>query len=161
MYNKDKKMQNVEKSYVYIAHQIPSGACFGARSDSGEQVFIPASVAKASAAQEGITRETKMILNTHTSRDTTPWVAVYVAPDNGADNQEVFDAKLLREIEQAGYATTTELAAAVGSDGAAAQSSLMRLFRSGKIVKAEIYTKVRPAPPELCLWAVSIANFTE
>lgn len=157
----EKNHVDMEKSYVYVSHQIASGACFGARQDSGEQVFVPASVAKACDAQEGHVRESKLIPNTHENRDLTPWVVVHMSKIDGAENQHDIDERLLLEIEQAGYAATAELAGYLKETPVTVQRSLERLFRSNKVVKCEVYTNPRPAPPEICLWALSINSFVE
>jgi hypothetical protein len=154
-------MQTVE---IYIIHILDSGCAFAARTDDGEQAFVPASVVKASGAEEGDIATAKIIPNTHPNNAATPWVAVHVArSENQAPTPALpelsLDERAYRAVEELFLATTAEVGREVGTDVHLAHNALLRLFRAGRIAKADVYANYDQERASYCIWALDAKDF--
>jgi len=161
-------MQTVE---IYISHILDSGCAFAARTDDGEQAFVPASVVKASGAKEGDIATAKLIPNTHPNNAATPWVAVHVArvavhvarSENQAPapvRQEVsLDDRAHQAVEELFLATTAEVSKEVGTDVHLAHNALLRLFKAGRVAKADVYARADQERASYCIWALAANDF--
>ena len=156
----------MEITNIFITHLLDSGCGFAARIDTGEQVFVPASVVRASKANDGDIGSAKLIPNTHPNNAGTPWVAVFVAvqpqdepapapvrPEPTLDDR-VFDA-----VCGLGYATTSEVAKEVKADIALTHNALLRLFGKGRMAKADVYARPDQERASFCMWAEDVTHF--
>ena len=149
---------------IYICNRLDSGCGFAARLDTGEQVFIPASVIKASSAAEGTIATAKLIPNTHPNNAATPWVAVYVGNTATAHKTPTAveeDADTFEAVVELGYASTLEIASEIEADVTQVHASLMRLFTSGKVAKAEVYARGQQNRVAFYIWATDAEHFLE
>jgi ribosomal protein S25 len=149
---------------IYISHIIDTGSGFAARTDDGEQVFIPASVTKASGAKEGEIGTAKLIPNTHQNNAATPWVAVHIAKQDGtvlapAVQEKTLDDRVHEAVCDLGYATTSEIVKEVNADVALAHNALLRLFNKGRLAKADIYARADQDRASFCMWAKDVKHF--
>jgi hypothetical protein len=152
---------------IYISHILDSGCGFAARTDNGEQCFLPASVIKTSGVVDGDIATAKLIPNTHPNAAATPWVAVHAArAEDGAalSPEPVRLAQSLSErvynaVCDLGYATTAETAKEVGEDIAITHNALLALFGKGRVAKADIYARPDQARASFCMWAKDVNHF--
>jgi hypothetical protein len=154
-------MQNAD---IYICNLLDSGCGFAARIDNGEQVFIPASVIKASSATEGTIATAKLLPNTHPNNAATPWVAVHVGNTATAHKTPTAaeeDADTFEAVVELGYASTLEIASEIEADVTQVHASLMRLFTSGKVAKAEVYARGQQNRVAFYIWATDAAYFLD
>jgi hypothetical protein len=149
---------------IYISHIIDTGSGFAARTDDGEQVFIPASVTKASRVKEGEMGTAKLIPNTHPNNAATPWVAVHIAKQAEAATapavqEKTLDDRVHETVCDLGYATTNEIAGEVGGDIQLTHNALLRLFGKGRVAKADIYARPDQGRASFCMWAKDVNHF--
>jgi hypothetical protein len=156
----------MEITNIFITHLLDSGCGFAARIDTGEQVFVPATVVRASKAKEGDIGNAKLIPNTHPNGSNTPWVAVFVAvqpQDEPAPEpvrpEKTLDDRVHEAVCDLGYATTSELAKEVKADTALTHNALSRLFSKGRVVKADVYARPDQDRASFCMWAKDVAHF--
>lgn len=141
---------------VFCVHILETGSAFGARTDNGEQVFIPPTVTRSANLAVGETVETDLIPNVH-QPDRTPWFATHIVRTVDTD----LESKAYKIIaETPTYLTTSELAAEIGVGTSPANATLNRLFKAGRIAKADVYSKHGQSRPSFCLWAADINRFT-
>lgn len=165
-------MQNAE---IYCLRVHPAGFGFGARVDTGEQVYLPQSVTVGAGVSEGEVVMCSLIVNTHPNNTTTPWVAIRV--DRGAGTSvpsqpapapiayvaqpDPLEDRVLRLVEEVGMITTSEVVAEF-SDELDSQSGfalLLRLFTAGKLAKADSYARPDQGRASFCMWAVGVKVF--
>ena len=154
----------MEIADIYISHIIKTGSGFAARTDDGEQVFIPASVTNASRMKEGEMGTAKLIPNTHPNNASTPWVAVHIAkqadtPPKPLMPEKTLDDRVHETVCDMGYATTNEIAGEVGADIQLTHNALLRLFGKGRVAKADIYARPDQARASFCMWAKDVNHF--
>jgi hypothetical protein len=160
----------MEITNIFITHLLDSGCGFAARIDTGEQVFVPATVVRASKANDGDIGSAKLIPNTHPNGSNTPWVAVFLAvqpQDEPAPTpapepvrpELTLDDRVHEAFCDLGYATTSELAKEVKTDVALTHSALSRLFKAGRVVKADVYARHEQERASFCMWAKDVTHF--
>lgn len=66
-----------DRATIFCTNALEIGTSFAVRLDTGEQVFIPASVAKSAGVQVGDELEALLVVNVH-HEDKTPWFAYNV-----------------------------------------------------------------------------------
>jgi hypothetical protein len=146
---------------VFCVHILNTGSAFGARTDNGEQVFIPPTVARSAKLAVGETVETDLIPNVHHTDQgvlsvKTPWFATHVVRTMGTD----LDSKAYSIIvDTPTYLTTAELAAELNVSASEANATLNRLFKAGRISKADVIGKYGQPRPSFCLWAAATSCF--
>ena len=156
----------METTDIFITHLLDSGSGFAARIDTGEQVFVPASVVRASKAKDGDIGSAKLIPNTHPNSSGTPWVAVFVAVQPQDEPAPVgsgptLDDRVHEAVCDMGYATTSEIAKEVKADVALTHNALLRLFSKGRMAKAEVYARPEQERASFCMWAKDVTHFLE
>jgi hypothetical protein len=156
----------MEITDIFISRILDKHSAFAARIDTGDQVFIPATVVRASKAEEGDMGRAKLIPNTHPGTSNTPWVAVFVAvqpQDEPAPEpvrpEPTLDDRVHEAVCDLGYATTSELAKEVKADVALTHSALSRLFKAGRVVKADVYARHDQERASFCMWSKDVAQF--
>jgi len=168
----------IDLQEIYIINIIPSGSGFAQLADSGEQVYIPASVVNGARLQVGERVDAVLVPNMNELRDRTPWRAVRVPRDGvelpplpknltGHDpisgkslDQMCYDALLAssRDAEIA-YMTTREVSDDLNADMKMVGNALQRLFNAGRIARAEVHHRVGQARPSFILWALQAKDF--
>ena len=132
--------------------------------DTGDSVFIPASLTESIYLRGGEIVEAVLAPNKHKG-STTDWMAVRVSR---IEEQELPKPKPAMTIDDRaystikisdGYLTTAEMAELLNTDSTIAQNALLRLFNQGKIAKADVYGSGGQSRPSFCLWAVSAKTF--
>ena len=156
---------------IFFDRIITTNSGFGARMDTGDQVYIPASVVRASGVKEGDIRSANLIPNTHISKSGTPWVAVFVAVGEGEGEGEAepapaparpaptIDDRILEAVCDLGYASTNEVAKEASVDVQLASNALLRLFNKGSLAKADVYARPNAERASFCMWAVEPKHF--
>ena len=149
---------------IFCKSIIPSGSAFGIRMDTGDSVFIPASLTELIHLRGGEIVEAVLAPNKHKG-STTDWMAVRVSR---IEEQEPPKPKPVMSIDDRaystikisdGYLTTAEMAELLNTDSTIAHNALLRLFNQGKIAKADVYGSGGQSRPSFCLWAVSAKTF--
>lgn len=159
-----KEKKKVQEAEVYFSYMLSSGSGFAARTDNGEQAFIPASVLKASKLQEGDIANARLIPNTHPNNAQTPWVVIYakagvLPPLAGGAPAETLDDRALRAVGEFGFASTAEIASEVGADVSLTHNALLRLFKRKAVVKADVFSDPAQERASFCLWAKDLSAF--
>ena len=158
----------MEITDIFISRLLDTASGFAARIDTGEQVFVPATVVRASGAKEGDMGRAKLIPNTHPNGSNTPWVAVFVelhddftpaAASEPVRPEPTLDDRVHEAVCDLGYATTSELAKEVKADTALTHNALSRLFSKGRVVKADVYARPDQDRASFCMWAKDVAHF--
>lgn len=154
----------MEQVELFCTTVLTTGSGFGVRIDTGEQVFIPSTIIKASNLQEGETAPATVVPNkAYEQQSKTPWFAVRVdragqkdapAPAKTIDDRAL---EIVRDAEH--YVTTAEVAADIGTDTTIAHNALLRLFNQGKLAKADVYASGGQSRPSFCLWAENARDF--
>jgi hypothetical protein len=154
----------METAEIYISHILDSGCAFAARTDNGQQAFVPPSVIKASGVDEGDIATAKVIPNTHQNNASTPWVAVHVtrheiqAP-TPVKPERSLDDRAYHAVEELFLATTAEVSKEVGTDVHLAHNALLRLFKAGRVAKADVYANYDQERASYCIWALDPKDF--
>lgn len=146
-----------ENITIFCTNMLDTGTAFALRSDTGEQVFIPASVSTRASLSIGDTATATIIPN-HQHGDRTPWFAIYIDPVGApaeAPVAETIDDRISAAIStHAGaYHTTAEIAELVFVDSTTASNALLRLFKQGRVARAEVHARADQQRPSFCLWA--------
>ena len=157
----------MEITDIFISRLLDTASAFGARIDTGEQVFVPATVVRASGAKEGDIGNAKLIPNTHPGSSNTPWVAVFVSINDPAPvpapepvrPEPSLDDRVHEAVCDLGYATTSEIAKEVNTDVALTHNALLRLFSKGRMVKADVYARPDQDRASFCMWAKDVTHF--
>ena len=163
---------------IYVVNIIESGSGFAEIAESGDSVFIPASVVNGAQLQIGEQVNAVLVPNMNELRAKTPWRAVRVPRDGvelpplpknltGHDpvsgrslDQMCYDALLAasRDAEIA-YMTTREVSDDLNADMKMVGNALQRLFNAGRISRAEVHHRVGQARPSFILWALQAKDF--
>jgi hypothetical protein len=158
----------MEITDIFISRILDTASAFGARIDTGEQVFVPATVVRASGAKEGGMGRAKLIPNTHPNGSNTPWVAVFVelhddftpaAASEPVRPEPTLDDRVHEAVCDLGYATTSEIAKEVNTDVALTHNALLRLFSKGRMVKADVFARPDQDRASFCMWARDVTQF--
>jgi hypothetical protein len=154
----------MEITDIFISRILEKGSGFSARTDNGDQVFIPATVVRASKAKEGDMGRAKLIPNTHPGTSNTPWVAVFVELHDDFTPAPVrpeptLDDRVHEAVCDLGYATTSEIAKEVNADITLTHNSLLRLFSKGRMAKADVYARPDQDRASFCMWAKDVTHF--
>jgi hypothetical protein len=157
-------MQEVK---VFCTNVLSTNTAFAMRQDTGEQVFIPSAVAHAAQLKPTDTVTAHLVPNIN-HPEKTPWFAVHIsrdgdsAPEPKGPPEKSLDERIAEYIEgQTLYATTSEVADEFSVDTTIAGNALNRLFRQGKIARADVYSKPEQQRVSFCLWAKDAARFVE
>lgn len=171
-------LPDINLQEIFVVNIIASGSGFAQMADSGEAVFIPASVVNGAQLQVGERVDAVLVPNMNELREKTPWRAVRVPRDGvelpplpknltGHDpvsgrslDQMCFDALVAasREAEIA-YMTTREVADELNADMKMTGNALQRLFNAGRISRAEVHHRVGQARASFILWALQAKDF--
>ena len=156
----------MEITDIFISRILDTASAFAARIDTGDQVFLPATVVRASGAKEGGMGRAKLIPNTHPGSSNTPWVAVFVefhddfTPAPAPVRPEpTLDDRVHEAVCDLGYATTSEIAKEVNADITLTYNAMARLFKAGRVVKAEVHARPDQGRASFCMWAKDVAHF--
>lgn len=149
---------------VICINVLSSGTAFGVRTDTGEQVFIPANVSQSVDLAVG-DMDTAMLITNTLHPDKTPWFALRI--DRAATTAAIIpaaptktlDEKVREFVYASQYVTTAEVAEAMGVETATAGNSLARLFRDGCVAKADVFARPDQERASFCMWAQSTGSF--
>ena len=156
---------------IFCRNVILSGAAFAIRVDTGEQIFVPSSVVRASGIDDGDTAFAILAPNKHEGdvwAKATPWFCIRIIPANNRPAEPAEPKPPVRTLDDRAlscvvnaerYLATAELAADLGTDTTIAHNALLRLFNQGKIAKADVYGAGGQSRPSFCLWARSAKDF--
>jgi hypothetical protein len=162
----EKKQMQTADIYCLRVHE--AGFAFGARTDNGEQVYIPPGVVRGAGVKEDEVVNVTMIVNTHPNNDQTPWCVIRVnrnaapaAPQPVAPPVENIDDRVLQLVREQGMITTAEVAQEFPErlNATSAHNLLMRLFAAGKLAKADVYARPDQGRASFCLWATDVKVF--
>ena len=157
-----------------ITHISLKNDGFARHPDTAEAIYIPPAVTSASGLVDGEVRDVHIVPNFPDKRDTIPWLGVYVSPpqqsmpeahkiytEGGLASFRTTEDRVYRYLMGMSdvYATTKEVAQAVGVEPSTALRMLNRLYRDQRIVRADVR---EPNKPEIVanLWAVRVEDFT-
>lgn len=153
---------------MFCTNMLDSNTAFGLRADTGEQVFIPANVACRAGIKVGDTLTATIIPN-HRQPDKTPWFAVFIDPVGPPllpapkliVSPVSLDDRIFEHIagNEHAYLTTAEIAEGVSVDTTAASNALNRLFKTGRVARADVHSKPDQTRPSFCLWARTAQRF--
>jgi hypothetical protein len=159
----------MEQVKLFCTNVLSTHTAFAIRSDNGEQVFIPSYVAQAANLQPTDTVIAHVVPNTH-HPEKTPWFAIRVDREVGVtlssqpapQPEKTIDDRIAEYIDgQPLYATTAEVAEEFSIDTTLAGNALIRLFRQGRVVRAEVHSRPEQQRASFCLWAKDTARFVE
>jgi hypothetical protein len=156
-------MENVQ---VICTTVLETGSGFGARTDTGQSVFIPKSITTVLGMAPHMVVDATLIPNS-LRPDKTPWFCVNATPCGDAvptsfrSDRSIDDRILTYLQDQTMYATSSEVAEAVDLPPAEVSGIMVKLFRQGRIAKADVYSAPGQQSPSFCLWAQSAARFIE
>lgn len=157
-------MQEVK---VFCTNVLSTNTAFAMRQDTGDQVFIPSAVAHAARLKPTDVVIAHIVPNTH-HPEKTPWFAVHIsregdsAPEPKATPEKSLDDRIADYIEgQTLYATTSEVADEFSVDTTIAGNALNRLFRQGRVARAEVFSKPDQQRASFCLWAKDVNSFVD
>lgn len=148
----------METAEIFCSNILPTKTAFGIRSDNGEQVFIPSTVTTASGLEVNDLVTAMIVPNKHHA-ERTPWFAVSV--EKGQKTEPDLDKRILSFVGSTSYVATSEVVEEFNIDSITASTTLNRLFRQGKLAKADVYASADQARVSFCLWAVNAAKFVE
>jgi hypothetical protein len=153
---------------IYCTNVLDTNTAFGVRADNGEHVFIPSSVALGAKVQISETLTAHIVPNA-VHPEKTPWFAIRVTRDGAPVAPPVekpkpvtLDDRIAEYIEKQGqYATTSEVAADFDIDTTLASNALTRLFKQGRVARADVHARPDQQRPSFCLWAKNTYRFIE
>lgn len=149
----------METAQIYCSNVLPTKTAFGIRADTGEQVFIPSTVTNATNLEINEVVQAVMVPN-KLHADKTPWFAISIERDITPE-QGSLDDRMLSYLTSTAYASTSEIAHEFSTDATTASNALNRLFRRGKLAKAEVYSRPGQERATTCLWATEAGRFTD
>jgi hypothetical protein len=160
--------RQMQTADIYCLRVHEAGFAFGARTDNGEQVYIPPGVVRGAGVKEDEVVNCAMIVNTHPNSDQTPWCVIRVnrnaapaAPQPVAQPTETIDDRVLQLVREQGMLTTAEVAQEFPErlNATSAHNLMMRLFAAGKLAKADVYARPDQGRASFCLWATDVKVF--
>jgi hypothetical protein len=165
---------------IIITNSHHNGFAFAWDAKSNEQVYIPVHVAAGHNISAGDSIEATLVPNfSDKSREGTPWQAVKLhleattpkpkpapkiaepTPDQIVRARDELDAHVLEFISACDYATTSEIASAVGVEPKTAGNSAQRHYNSGRIARADVYHRTGQSRPSFVLYAANAQNFVD
>ena len=155
-----------ENITIFCTNMLDTGTAFALRGDTGEQVFIPASVSTRAGLSIGDTATATIIPN-HQHGDRTPWFAIHIEPVGEPAEAPVTAPTIDDRVAQAiathegAYHTTAEIAELVFVDTTTASNALLRLFKQGRVARAEVHARADQQRPSFCLWAENTERFID
>lgn len=154
-----------ENIAIFCTNMLDTGTAFALRSDTGEQVFIPASVSTRASLSIGDTATATIIPN-HEHGDRTPWFAIHIEPvgePTDAPAAPTIDDHITQAIatHEGAYHTTDEIAELVFVDPLTASNALLRLFKQGRVARAEVHARAGQLHPSFYLWAENTDRFID
>lgn len=164
---------NIAISYVH-----EKGYGFGVVPNTGEQCFIPPHVLDGAGVSRGDIVSAHVVTNPNEEqRQNTRWCALNLVtgdnvsaitplPEPAEPTPEPMsapdlDAAVLAELTLSAYLSTGEIAQAMGVDTTTANNSATRLFNSGQISKAEVYSRPDQSRASFLLWAEVASDFLD
>lgn len=138
-------MNDMPTEEILVVNQLETKASFAIKQDTKEQVYIPASIAKACELEVGRVYNAVIAPNYHDRSDVTPFMAIRIATDEVKsaheedDFSDVFEA--LRGLEFP--ATADEIGIL--------RNRLERAWRKGQIIKVE--ARGKPDVEPRVMWA--------
>jgi hypothetical protein len=156
-----KQMQTAD---IYCLRVHPTGFAFGARTDNGEQVYMPQSVTVGVGVTEGEIVTCALIANTHPKKAQTPWIAVRLerrVQEAVVQPEETIDDRVMRLVREVGMVSTAEVAQEFPErlNATSAHNLMLRLFTAGKLAKADVYARPDQGRASFCLWATDVKVF--
>lgn len=154
---------------ITISNAHERGFAFAITED-GDQVFIPPHVADNHSLTAGVSLAAQLAINPNENqRSNTRFVAVRLRPDEEPKEVELeatigiaaLDEKTLTAIRHSYFVSTAQIAKALGVDTQTAGNSAHRLFKAGKIAKADVHGRVGQSRPSFILWADQASDFLE
>lgn len=150
----------MQQTYIHCIDQLEGGTSFGIRADTGESVFIPASISKRVGLAVGDTCNARLIVNAM-HPDKTPWYAVFISiadPDEvvaSQDNPNDLMDRVLDFVEATpAYVTALEVSNELdGINERAATEALEQLFNGRRVVRAAVMEGPGESTPAAVLWA--------
>jgi len=155
-----------ENITIFCTNMLDTGTAFALRGDTGEQVFIPASVSTRAGLSIGDTATATIIPN-HQHGDRTPWFAIHIEPvgepTDAPAAAPTIDDRVVAAISthEGAYHTTAEIAELVFVDTTTASNALLRLFKQGRVARAEVHARADQQRPSFCLWAENTDRFID
>lgn len=125
---------------LIVTNILPTASAFAVRSDTGDQVFIPASVSKACDIKHGQVIKGMLVPNKHDSQD-VPWMCPVVVPSDETlqSPEEVYSA-----LDAFDYPVTAD-------EAGVSLFSLQNAHAEGKAVK--LIVKENPEAKAVLFWA--------
>jgi predicted transcriptional regulator len=165
---------------MLVTHMHNHGFGFGCvwnAEGQPEQCFIPAPLAANLNLAAGDKINCIVSPNFADKSEGTPWQVIKLLPQDDilASGQittvkpedvitmarDALDYQVLEFILTCGYATATEIAAAVGVERQAASNSAQRHFNANKIARAAVYHRADQTRPSFVLYASEANDFLE
>lgn len=160
--------------FAHITHLSLNNDGFATLPETDETIYIPPKVTVASRLIPGEIRTVHILPNYPEMADNTPWIGVYVEPPEqsmpeahreevpvlSASKEQTLEDQLyevMLEMTDA-YATTAELAERVDEPVMKTRKALDRLFRAGRVVKADVWATSTQRRASAALWAVRIED---
>jgi hypothetical protein len=152
-----------------------AGSAFGVNAQ-GEQVFINSRIVEKCRLEEGMEVVARVLPNYEDKRHTIPWRAMRVDQEPRAvdpvtpmsvaapavqDTAASTDAKVYDYMDDKGYYTTADISEALEMDSRAVNNSCNRLFNTGRIAKAEVFSGPNQQRASFLLWARSAKAFVD
>jgi predicted transcriptional regulator len=69
------------------------------------------------------------------------------------------DDRVHEAVCDLGYATTSEIAKEVNADITLTYNAMLRLFKAGRVVKAEVHARPDQGRASFCMWAKDVTHF--
>lgn len=133
---------------ILVSNQMETFTSFGLSVDTGEQVYIPAAVAKACELKVGKVYKALLVPNRHEQADTTPWMCAQVDVSASAGDALQDDLQAVRDaLSEFEMPVTTE-------ESEQPRHLLERAWREGVIVRVE--AKQSPIAEPRILWAADM-----
>ena len=165
---------------MLVTHMHNHGFGFGCvwnTDNQPEQCFIPAPLAANLNLAAGDRVRVIVSPNFADKSEGTPWQVIKMMPkddilasgqitssqseDTLAMARDALDAQVLEFILTCGYATSAEIAAAVGADRQATSNSAQRHFNANRIARAAVYHRADQKRPSFVLYASGSHDFLE
>src|SRR6056297_687189 len=139
-------MSDPKKEQILITNLTVNDDAFGVLPDSGEGVYIPPGVTRASRLVAGEYRIVMLIPNNPERQTNTKWMGIFVEPPEGhaissEDQDPSYEQRLLDVFEDAeiGYLTTSEAAKELNLHVSAARDVLNKMFNERKLARADVH----------------------
>lgn len=145
---------------IIVSHQLPTMTSFGNNMDTGEGVFIPAHLVKTYDLKIGQTISATCVPNPKPSEG-SPWMVAVVHSSQAAEMaQEIPYRQIIMDKLSDGFATTSEVAEALGTPSQKASDELRKLHKEGEICRADCYRTGDQEKASHVLWALEMHDIT-